>query len=120
MLTFLGRGRDVTAVDSHSEGAHVPSSVLECRLVLLLHNVGGAGSGRRHCPTHAFKVPEVFTPVLQEAAMKAGLAGDRRLLRVNAPHSKEVYDCGPAVDSIVVGRFDQKLAVQRLFPSLSS
>jgi hypothetical protein len=36
-------------------------------------------------------VPEVFTPVLQEAAMKAGLAGDRGLLRVNAPHSKEVF-----------------------------
>jgi hypothetical protein len=36
-------------------------------------------------------VPEVFTLVLQEAAMKAGLAGDRGLSRVNAPHSKEVF-----------------------------
>jgi hypothetical protein len=36
-------------------------------------------------------VPEVFTSVLQEAAMKAGLAGDKRLLHVNAPHSKEVF-----------------------------
>jgi hypothetical protein len=34
---------------------------------------------------------EVFTSVLQEAAMKAGLAGDRGPSRVNAPHSKEVF-----------------------------
>jgi hypothetical protein len=36
-------------------------------------------------------VPEVFTSVLQEAAMKAGLAGDKGLLRVNALHSREVF-----------------------------
>jgi hypothetical protein len=36
-------------------------------------------------------VPEVFMSVLQEAAMKAGLAGDKGLLRVNALHSREVF-----------------------------
>jgi hypothetical protein len=35
--------------------------------------------------------PEVFTSVLQEAARKAGLAGDKVLLQVNAPHLKAVF-----------------------------
>jgi hypothetical protein len=50
------------------------------------HRKGGPGGANPSQPRAS-----LFTSVLQEAAMKAGLAGDRRPLGVNAPHSKKVF-----------------------------